>query len=52
MGGKGSLEKLVTYYCQERERSHNGNKTSENLVSGILALAARKHKGVFAVLPK
>lgn len=48
MGGKGSLEKLVAYYLQVRERSNNGNKASENLISGIHSLVARKLKVKFA----
>lgn len=30
MGGRGSLEKLAAYYCKVKERSNNGNKTSDN----------------------
>ena len=52
MGGRGSLEKLVAYYRQEREGSNNGNKTSENLTSGIHSLATRKLKVILAILLK
>lgn len=44
MGGRGSLEKLAAYYCKVKERSNNGNKTSDNFISSIHSLAARKLK--------
>ena len=38
MGGRRSLEKLVAYRCKVKERSNNGNKASENLMSNIHSL--------------
>ena len=48
MGGRYSLGKLVVYYCKVRENSNNGNKASENLISGIHSVAARKLKAKYA----